>query len=138
VFQAFHILPYLDVAHNVALPLALLGVDREESRLRTQAILAAVGLAERGVSMPRELSGGELQRVALARALIHRPSLVLADEPTGNLDPDTARQVLELLRTQIKTSGASGILATHSPAAAATADRVLILSAQGLRDAAAG
>jgi putative ABC transport system ATP-binding protein len=138
VFQAFHILPYLDVARNVALPLALLDVDREESRLRTQAMLAAVGLEERGSSMPRELSGGELQRVALARALVHRPSLVLADEPTGNLDPVTARQVLELLRTQIKTSGASGILATHSPAAAATADRVLILSAQGLRDASIG
>jgi putative ABC transport system ATP-binding protein len=138
VFQAFHILPYLDVARNVALPLMLLGVGHEESRLRTRAMLAAVGLDERGPSMPRELSGGELQRVALARALVHRPSLVLADEPTGNLDPDTARQVLELLRTQIKTGGASGILATLSLAAAATADRVLILSAQGLRDASAG
>jgi putative ABC transport system ATP-binding protein len=135
VFQAFHILPYLDIAGNVALPLSLLSVPRDESRLRTQAMLAAVGLGDRGVSMPRELSGGELQRVALARALVHRPSLVLADEPTGNLDPDTALQVLQLLRTQIKSSGASGILATHSPAAAATADRVLILSAQGLRDA---
>ena len=135
VFQAFHILPYLDVAHNVALPLVLLGIDREESRERTGAMLAAVGLHERGASMPRELSGGELQRVALARALVHRPSLVLADEPTGNLDPDTALQVLELLRTRIKASGASGILATHSPVAAATADRVLILSRGGLRDA---
>jgi putative ABC transport system ATP-binding protein len=138
VFQAFHILPYLDVAHNVALPLVLLGVGRDESRRRTQAMLAAVGLTDRGASMPRELSGGELQRVALARALVHRPSLVLADEPTGNLDPDTALQVLDLLRAQIKDSGASGILATHSPAAAATADRVLILSARGLRDVSAG
>jgi putative ABC transport system ATP-binding protein len=135
VFQAFHILPYLDVAHNVSLPLALLAVDKTEATRRTQEILEAVGLADRGVSMPRELSGGELQRVAIARALVHRPSLVLADEPTGNLDSDTAAQVLQLLRTQIKNYGAAGIVATHSSAAAASADRVLVLSALGLHDA---
>jgi putative ABC transport system ATP-binding protein len=138
VFQAFYLLPYLDVASNVALPLALLAVDRGEAIRRTHDMLAAVGLADRGQSMPRELSGGELQRVAIARALVHRPSLVLADEPTGNLDPDTAAQVLQLLRTQIKANGAVGILATHSPAAAASADRVLVLSTHGLRDARAG
>jgi putative ABC transport system ATP-binding protein len=135
VFQAFHILPYLDVAHNVSLPLALLAVGRLEAARRTREMLDAVGLADRGESMPRELSGGELQRVAIARALVHRPSLVLADEPTGNLDPDTAAQVLQLLRTQIKANAAAGIVATHSPAAAASADRVLVLSAQGLREA---
>ena len=133
VFQAFHVLPYLDVAHNVGLPLALLGTGATAARARTLEMLAAVGLADRATSMPRELSGGELQRVAVARALVHRPSLVLADEPTGNLDPETAAQVLELLRAQIKANGAAGILATISTAAAATADRVLLLSRLGLR-----
>jgi putative ABC transport system ATP-binding protein len=132
VFQAFHVLPYLDIAHNVGLPLALLGVDATTAQVRTREMLGAVGLADRATSMPRELSGGELQRVAVARALVHRPSLVLADEPTGNLDPETAGQVLELLRAQIKAQGAAGILATHSTAAAGTADRTLLLSARGL------
>ena len=133
VFQAFHVLPYLDVARNVGLPLALLEVEPDEARARVAAMLAAVGLAERVASMPRELSGGELQRVAIARALVHGPRLVLADEPTGNLDSDTARGVLQLLREQIKTRRAAGILVTHSRAAAATADRILLLGRDGLR-----
>jgi putative ABC transport system ATP-binding protein len=87
VFQAFHVLPYLDVARKVALPLALLDLDRDAAGPRVAAMLDAVGLADRAASMPRELSGGELQRVAIARALVHEPELVLADEPTGNLDP---------------------------------------------------
>jgi putative ABC transport system ATP-binding protein len=132
VFQAFHVLPYLDVAQNVELPLALTNADPGETARRVAAILGAVGLAERAQSMPRELSGGELQRVAIARALVHRPRLVLADEPTGNLDRDTARQVLDLLRSQIKEHGAAGILVTHSRDAAATADRVYLLTAEGL------
>jgi putative ABC transport system ATP-binding protein len=98
VFQAFHILPYLSVAQNVGLPLSLLGIASDEAQARVAALLTGVGLAERGDSMPRELSGGELQRVAIARALVHQPRLVLADEPTGNLDPDTAGRVLRLLR----------------------------------------
>ena len=98
-------------------------------------MLEAVSLGERADSLPRELSGGELQRVAIARALVHKPRLVLADEPTGNLDPESARQVLELLRARIKAANAAGILVTHSRAAAATADRVLILGADGLRPA---
>jgi len=138
VFQAFHILPYLDVAQNVALPLSLLGVDGDDAEQRVAAMLAAVGLDSRGASPPRELSGGELQRVAIARALIHRPQLVLADEPTGNLDPDTASQVLALLREQIKASGATGILVTHSRVAAQTCDRVVLLTAEGLRAGAKG
>jgi putative ABC transport system ATP-binding protein len=133
VFQAFHVLPYLDVARNVGLPLALLEVEPDEARARVAAMLAAVGLAERFASMPRELSGGELQRVAIARALVHGPRLVLADEPTGNLDSDTARGVLQLLREQIKTRRAAGILVTHSRAAADTADRILLLGRDGLR-----
>jgi putative ABC transport system ATP-binding protein len=134
VFQAFHVLPYLTVAQNVALPLALVGTPAGERDARVQAMLAAVGLGERGASMPRELSGGELQRVAIARALVHSPMLVLADEPTGNLDPDTASAVLALLREQVKGRGAAGILVTHSLAAAGTADRILVLSRGGLRE----
>ena len=133
VFQAFHILPYLSVAQNVALPLMLAGAADTATPVR--AMLEAVSLGERADSLPRELSGGELQRVAIARALVHKPRLVLADEPTGNLDPESATQVLELLRGRIKAANAAGILVTHSRAAAATADRVLILGADGLRPA---
>ena len=95
-------------------------------------MLAAVGLAGRGGDFPRQLSGGEMQRVAIARALVHRPALVLADEPTGNLDPETAASVLDLLRAEIKASGASAIMVTHSLAAAEQADKILILSRAGL------
>ncbi len=132
VFQAFHVLPYLTVTQNVAVPLGLLGVGRRESDARVGEVLRSVGLADAGPRSPRELSGGELQRVAIARALVHRPQLVLADEPTGNLDPRTALQVLEVLRGEIRASGGAGILITHSPTAARTADRSLRLTAQGL------
>jgi putative ABC transport system ATP-binding protein len=134
VFQAFHVLPYLSVGENVALPLALQG-RRDDARV--VAMLRAVGLDGRGASEPAELSGGELQRVAIARALVHRPALVLADEPTGNLDPATARQVLALLRAAVREDGATAVLATHSRAAAATADRVYRLAAEGLHAASA-
>jgi len=134
VFQAFHVLPYLSVAQNVVLPLRLLRRGADHGAVA--AMLDGVGLAERADSMPRELSGGELQRVAIARALVHAPRLVLADEPTGNLDPDTADQVLGLLRTQIKRSNAAGILVTHSRQAAGTADRILMLTPHGLRPSA--
>ena len=136
VFQAFHILPHLDLLRNVALPLVLNGVGRQETVERARAMLEAVGLGERAASMPRELSGGEMQRVAIARALVHGPRLLLADEPTGNLDADSAAQVLALLRGRLADSGASGILVTHSAAAARTADRVLTLDRDGLRPAA--
>jgi putative ABC transport system ATP-binding protein len=129
VFQAFHVLPQLSVEQNVALPLLLRGV---QDKARTTKILAAVGLDGREASAPRELSGGELQRVAIARALVGEPRLVLADEPTGNLDPQNARQVLELFRTAVKTRGAAAILATHSEQAAAGCDRRYRLSAGGL------
>jgi putative ABC transport system ATP-binding protein len=136
VFQAFHVLPYLAVGQNVALPLALLGVPGRDADARVAEMLAAVGLADRGASMPRELSGGELQRVAIARALVHRPAVVLADEPTGNLDPESAAQILALLRERIKASDATAILVTHSHAAAGTADRILTLTRSGLREGA--
>jgi len=132
VFQSFHVLPYLSVARNVALPLALLGNRHEDAEARTLEMLRAVGLDERAQSRPRELSGGELQRVAIARALVHRPAIVLADEPTGNLDPDNASDVIALLRGCAKADGATVLLATHSRMAAAAADRVLVLSQDGV------
>ncbi len=133
VFQAFHVLPYLTVARNVGLPLALNGCPSGEAEARVAAMLAEVGLEGSGPRLPRELSGGELQRVAIARALVHRPRLLLADEPTGNLDPRTAAQVLALLRAQVKGHGGGGLLITHSRAAAATADRVYEFDGRGLR-----
>jgi putative ABC transport system ATP-binding protein len=135
VFQAFHVLPHLTVTDNVALPLLLLRVAASERALRTQAMLAAVGLGERGASFPRELSGGELQRVAVARALIHRPKLVLADEPTGNLDPERAAEILALLKDSIVRENAIGILVTHSELAARTTHRILRLTRTGLHSA---
>ncbi len=129
VFQAFHVLPHLDVAQNVGLPLMLLG---QHDDTRVQAMLGAVGLHNLGERLPQQLSGGQLQRVAIARALIHRPSLLLADEPTGNLDPATATRVLDLLVAQTREQGASLVLVTHSTAAAARADRVLHLTSEGV------
>ena len=130
VFQAFHVLPHLDVAQNVALPLMLLG---RNDPARVAAMLDAVGLAGLGPRLPQQLSCGQLQRVAIARALIHAPALLLADEPTGNLDPGTAARVMDVLLAQTRAQGASLVLVTHSETAAARADRVLHLSAEGIR-----
>jgi len=132
VFQAFHILPYLTLRQNVALPLALVSPDAAAAEKRADAMLEAVGLGGRGAGYARDLSGGELQRVAIARALVHRPALILADEPTGNLDPATAARVLALFADAVRQHGAAGVMVTHSPACAAIADRVLRLSADGL------
>ena len=129
VFQAFHVLPYLDVFHNVALPLLLQGQPDAD---RVHAMLAAVGLRELAGRLPQQLSGGQLQRVAIARALVHRPALILADEPTGNLDPKTAERVIDLLAAQVRHEGAACLLATHSRMAAARADRVLTLTGTGI------
>jgi putative ABC transport system ATP-binding protein len=128
VFQAFHIIPHLTALENVELPLVLQGVASPERIDRASRMLEAVGLGERARAMPGELSGGELQRVAIARALVHRPALVLADEPTGNLDPDTAQSVLALLAASARAGAAATILVTHSEAAAQSADRVLRLA----------
>jgi putative ABC transport system ATP-binding protein len=132
VFQAFHILPHLSLAQNIALPLVLQGAGGAEGLQRATAMLDAVGLPGRAAARPSQLSGGELQRVALARALVHRPALVLADEPTGNLDPDTADRILDLFAQQVRGSGAAAILVTHSERAAAVADRRLRLTPGGL------
>ena len=130
VFQAFHVLPHLDVAQNVALPLLLL---EQPDPARVEAMLKAVGLGGLGGRLPQQLSGGQLQRVAIARALVHKPGLLLADEPTGNLDPGTAALVMDALIAQTRGQGASLVLVTHSEAAAARADRTLHLSAGGIR-----
>jgi putative ABC transport system ATP-binding protein len=132
VFQAFHVLPHLTVAENVGLPLLLRKKEKEEIRSRANRLISAVGLAGREASLPRELSGGELQRVAIARALVGEPALVLADEPTGNLDPENAVQVLGLIRKLVKETGAAAILATHSAQAAAGCDRSYRLGPKGL------
>ncbi len=129
VFQAFHVLPHLDVAQNVAVPLMLLG-ERDEARV--QQMLDAVGLHGLGPRLPQQLSGGQLQRVAIARALVHRPRLLLADEPTGNLDPATAAKVMDVLIAQTRERGAALVLVTHSAAAAHRADRVLHLTSAGI------
>ena len=129
VFQAFHVLPHLDVAQNVALPLMLLG---RPDAARVQAMLDAVGLQGLGPRLPQQLSGGQLQRVAIARALVHRPALLLADEPTGNLDPSTAARAMDVLVAQTREQGAALVLVTHSASAAARADRVLHLTASGI------
>ena len=133
VFQAFHVLPHLDVAQNIALPLMLLGRgDRHAHAQRVAELLEAVGLEGLGRRLPQQLSGGQLQRVAIARALAHRPALLLADEPTGNLDARTATMVMDALLAQTRAQGASLVLVTHSQASAARADRILQLSAAGM------
>ena len=132
VFQAFHILPYLTLRQNVALPLALVSPDAAAAEVRAEAMLEAVGLAGRGQGYARDLSGGELQRVAIARALVHRPALILADEPTGNLDPETAARVLALFADAVRSHDAACVMVTHSAESAMVADRVLRLGADGL------
>jgi len=132
VFQAFHLLPHLTVVQNAALPLRIAGCSAAEADRRTLALLDALGIAPLASRYPRALSGGETQRVAIARALVHAPQLVLADEPTGNLDEETAQVVLALLRDAIKSAGGAGILVTHSAKAAAMTDRTYVLTARGL------
>ncbi len=131
VFQAFHVLPHLSVAENISLPLRLL---HRLDTARVQSLLDAVGLDGLGDRLPSQLSGGQLQRVAIARAVVHAPGLILADEPTGNLDPVTADRVLAVLRKQVREAGAACLLVTHSKAAAAQADRVLRLRADGVEN----
>ena len=129
VFQAFHVLPHLSVAQNVELPLLLLGTP---DAARAEAALAAVGLGGTGDRLPQTLSGGQLQRVAIARALVHAPPLLLADEPTGNLDPATADRILDLLADRVRAERAACVLVTHSRHAASRADRVVTLTASGI------
>jgi len=135
VFQAFHLLPYLTVAENVALPLALNGIDSAQRLERARAALQSVELTAHADRKPGTLSGGEAQRVAIARALVHAPRLLLADEPTGNLDEAHAGQVLECLRAEVKRTGAAALVVTHSALAAAACDRRLRLAGRHLAPA---
>jgi putative ABC transport system ATP-binding protein len=132
VFQAFHILPHLNLAQNIALPLVLAHAPGGKALQRAEAMLDAVGLAGRGQDYAAQLSGGELQRIAIARALVHRPALILADEPTGNLDPETGDRILRLFLTAVREAGAAALIVTHSEHAAGVADRTLVLTAEGL------
>jgi len=132
VFQAFHVLPTLTVAQNIAVPLLLSGLATPEHAPRIEALLQRVGLAGFGPRWPSSLSGGELQRVAIARALVHRPALILADEPTGNLDPRTADEVLALLLERVREQHASALIVTHSQHVAQCCDRILTLTPDGL------
>jgi putative ABC transport system ATP-binding protein len=127
IFQFFNLIPTLTVWENVILPLELAGVDNGQARRQAEKLLEAVGLLDRRNTFPDRLSGGEQQRVAIARALVHDPLLVLADEPTGNLDEDTGRQVMVLLDRLTRQNGKNLILVTHSHEAAAYADRILTL-----------
>ena len=126
VFQTFHLVPRLTAAENVAFPMVFAGVPRGESSERVAAALAAVGLARRATHRPAELSGGECQRVAIARAMVMRPQVLLADEPTGNLDSVAGRQVMDLLE-EMNAGGLTLLVVTHDPAVAARASRVLIM-----------
>ncbi len=134
VFQAFHVLPFLNLIQNVSLPAILTGNTRDLALHKAADLLNKVGLGDRTQSLVSELSGGELQRVAIARALVHSPTLILADEPTGNLDPSTSSEVMELLTNTVKSTDAAMILVTHSAIDAASADRRLIMTATGMRD----
>jgi putative ABC transport system ATP-binding protein len=127
VFQAFGLLPILSAAENVEVPLRLVGVPGKERDARVAEVLALVGLAGRAGHRPHELSGGEQQRVAVARALANRPRLLLADEPTGQLDSETGRSIMRLLRSVVRSEGVTAVVATHDPLMLEVADRVLEL-----------
>ena len=135
VFQFFNLIPTLTVMENIRLPLALNGVSKEEAMIRSGHLLREFGMADCGKRFPEELSGGEQQRIAIARAMIHKPAIVLADEPTGNLDLDTARDVLELLDRTCRTQGTTLIMATHSREVIGLADRVLTIRGSQLGEA---
>ena len=132
VFQAFHVLPTLTVAQNIAVPLLLTRVPVAEHAVRIGALLDRVGLTDFGSRWPASLSGGELQRVAIARALVHKPQLILADEPTGNLDPRTANEVLSLLLERCREQNTAALIVTHSAQVAARCDHTLTLTPDGL------
>ncbi len=128
VFQSFHLLPEMDVAENVLLPSMAIGESRRAARKRALELLEQVGLADRATHTPLELSGGEQQRVAIARALMNQPQLILADEPTGNLDATTGAQVLDLLFSLTASATRALVVVTHSPDVAARCTRTIELS----------
>jgi putative ABC transport system ATP-binding protein len=127
VFQAYNLIPTLKVEENLRLPLELNGLDGADADERIEELLARLGIADKAEQYPDQLSGGECQRVAIARALVHRPTLVIADEPTGNLDLETGRQVLELLDRATRAEGKTLVMATHSREVIGMADRVFTI-----------
>jgi ABC-type lipoprotein export system ATPase subunit len=127
VFQAFHLMPHLSALQNIMLPILLLRKPEAQAKVAAHGLLEKLGLTQRANAMPNKLSGGEQQRVALARAIIHQPSLVLADEPTGNLDANNADLALQLLLETVKHSGAALLIVTHSERVASRADRAVRL-----------
>lgn len=131
IFQAYNLIPALNVLENVTLPLALNGSDRTDTALE---LLAELGIAHKAMAAAEDLSGGEQQRVAIARALVHAPRLILADEPTGNLDVDTARNTIKLLDDLVRRNGQTLIMATHSREVIGFADRVITITDQRLVD----
>ena len=134
VFQFFNLIPTLTVAENIRLPLALNGLPKNNSIIRTDGLLEELGLADCGERFPEELSGGEQQRAAIARALVHEPAIVIADEPTGNLDLETAAGVLGLLNETCRQRGATLVMATHSREMVGIADRVLTIRSGHLEE----
>ncbi len=138
VFQFFNLLPTLTVLENLLLPIELKGRVASDDEARARALLERVGLADRAGTFPDRLSGGEQQRIALARALVHDPDLVLADEPTGNLDPETGGRVAELLESLVRERGRTLLAVTHSRELAARADRVLMIEHGRLVEAEVG
>lgn len=128
VFQAFHLMPHLNALQNVMVPCLLMGLPVSQAQARGKDLLKALGMLDVAEAFPAVLSGGEQQRVALARALVHHPEIVLADEPTGNLDPETANQALNLLCSTCREQGAALLMVTHSAEAAARLDRTFVLT----------
>ncbi|NNE92859.1 MAG: ABC transporter ATP-binding protein [Verrucomicrobiales bacterium] len=127
IFQLYHLIPILTAYENVELPLLLKKMSRSERKSRIHSALNLVGLSDRADHRPAELSGGQEQRVAIARAIVHNPELVVADEPTGDLDRESADSILELLRSLTKDHGKTVVMVTHDPKAAGAADRILYL-----------
>ena len=125
IFQDFNLLPVLSAVENVELPLLLLGISAGEARKRAQQALEDVGIGDRSQHRPSELSGGQQQRVAVARAIVHRPAVVLCDEPTGNLDSKTSTEVLDLLKRMNKEHKTAFLIVTHDASIADLCDRVL-------------
>ncbi|MFG1696412.1 ABC transporter ATP-binding protein [Nonomuraea sp. NPDC049309] len=136
VFQSFGLIPVLSAAENVGVPMRLLRVPAAEREERVRVLLALVGLEQHVNQRPYELSGGQRQRVAIARALANRPRLLVADEPTGQLDSQTGRQIMELLRALVRSEGVTALVATHDPSLMTVADRVLEISDGVVREAA--
>jgi lipoprotein-releasing system ATP-binding protein len=127
VYQFHHLLPEFDARDNVALPMRIAGYSQDQARARAEEALGSLGLSERTLHQPAQMSGGEQQRVALARALANRPRLLLADEPTGNLDPATSQTVFESLQKLVKETGVAALIATHNMELAGHMDRVFAL-----------